>query len=40
VSAIESDGEAAKVKLELETVNQRGEVVVAGDALARLPRSV
>jgi acyl dehydratase len=40
VSAIESDGEAAKVKLELETVNQRGEVVVAGDAVARLPRSV
>ena len=40
VAAIEPDGDTGKVTLEVETVNQRGEVVVAGDAVARLPRSV
>jgi acyl dehydratase len=40
VAAIEERGVEAQVKLDLETVNQRGEVVVAGDAVARLPRAV
>jgi acyl dehydratase len=40
VAAIEPEGEHARVRLELETVNQRGEAVVVGDAVARLPQAV
>lgn len=39
VAAIDERGDAAHVRLELETVNQRGEVVVAGEAIAELPRA-
>jgi acyl dehydratase len=40
VAAIDERGDAAHVRLELETVNQRGEVVVTGEAIAELPRAV
>jgi acyl dehydratase len=40
VAAIDERGDAAHVRLELETVNQRGEAVVVGDAVARLPQAV
>jgi acyl dehydratase len=40
VTAIEEEGEEALVRFGVETVNQKGEVVVAGDASARLPRAV
>ena len=40
VTAIEPEGGEALVKLDVETVNQKGETVVVGDAAARLPRAV
>jgi len=40
VTAIEPEGDEALVKLDVETVNQKGEAVVVGDASARLPRAV
>ena len=40
VKAIEEEGGDARIELEVVTVNQRGEPVVAGSATARLPRTV
>lgn len=38
VTAVEPEGDRARVRLAVEMRNQRGEVVVAGDATAWLPR--